>query len=188
MPEGPFSIDLFAKDVLNFLNRHEIRQISIFGYSMGGFVALYLAARHPERVSRIFTLGTKFNWNKETVRQQIRLLDPAAIREKLPDYASELETIHKPNNWEDVIRKTVEMLQDMGKKNPLTDDDLTLLEIPVLIGMGDRDNLVIIEESVFSFRLMKKGRLLIMPDTPHPIHNVKVEILGWEIIRFFGEI
>lgn len=187
MPDSPFSIELFAKDVIHFLNSNEIRTINIFGYSMGGFVALYLASNYPERVQKVFTLGTKFNWNKETVKQQIRLLDPDIIKEKLPDYASELEDLHKPNDWIEVIRKTAEMLTELGKKNALTEKDLSDLEIPVLIGMGDRDNMVIIEESVFSYRLLKKGQLLIIPDTPHPIHNVSTDVLCKEICRFFLE-
>lgn len=185
MPDSPFSIELFAKDVIHFLNSNEIRTINIFGYSMGGFVALYLASNYPERVQKVFTLGTKFNWNKETVKQQIRLLDPDVIKEKLPDYAAELEELHKPNDWIEVIRKTAEMLTELGKKNALTEKDLSDLEIPVLIGMGDRDNMVIIEESVFSYRLLKKGQLLIIPDTPHPIHNVSTDVLSKEIVRFF---
>ena len=186
MPAGPFSVDLFAKDVIRFLNSHEIRKINIFGYSMGGFVALYLASHYPDRVQRVFTLGTKFNWNKETVKQQIRLLDASVIKEKLPHYAEELRQIHHPNDWVEVINKTVEMLKKLGKKNPLSEEDLNQLEIPVLIGMGDRDNVVIIEESIYSYRLLKKGELLILPNTPHPIHNVNVDSLSREIIRFMN--
>ena len=137
-------------------------------------------------MSKVFTIGTKFNWNKETVRQQIRLLDPEVIREKLPSYAEELERIHAPNDWKKVIQMTADMLIDMGKKNPLIEDDLTGLEIPVLIAMGDRDNLVIIEESVYSFRLLKKGQLLILPNTPHPIHNINVDSITRELMRFIN--
>jgi pimeloyl-ACP methyl ester carboxylesterase len=186
MPNEPFSIELFSRDVIKFMNSHELRQVNIFGFSMGGFVGLYLAAHHPERVLKVVTLGTKFNWNKETVRQQVRLLDPATIKEKLPAYAEELKLLHEPNDWEEVIKKTTEMLTDMGRKNPLSEDDLTKLEIPVLIGMGDRDNLVIIEESVYSYRLLKKGQLFIIPDTPHPIHNVNIDSLSREIERFIS--
>lgn len=184
IPTTPFSIELFTKNVLDFLNKHEIVSINIFGFSMGGFVAIYLAAHYPERVSKIFTLGTKFNWNKETVKQQIKTLDPVAIEEKIPGYAEELELIHQPNDWRKVIDKTVEMLTEMGKKNPLTDDDVANLDIPVLLAMGDRDNMVIIEESVYSYRLMKKGQLMIIPETPHPIHNANVNVLT-RAIRLF---
>lgn len=184
IPEEPFSTELFAKDVINFLNNNEVRQVNIFGFSMGGFVGLYLASHFPERVLKVFTLGTKFNWTKETVKQQVKLLDPETITEKIPAYAEELKQLHHPNNWIEVIEKTVEMLTEMGKKNPLSDTDLIGLEIPVLIAMGDRDNLVIIEESVFSFRLLIKGQFLVIPNTPHPVHNVDVDILSGQITRF----
>lgn len=184
IPEESFGIELFSRDVIAFLNKHEIRKVNIFGYSMGGFVAIYLASNFPDRVSKIFTLGTKFNWNRETVKQEIKLLDVEVIEAKLPEYAEELKSLHLPNDWKVIIAKTIVMLQEMGRKNPLTDDDLSELDIPVLIGMGDRDNLVIIEESVFSYRLLKKGQLLILPDTPHPIQNADVKLLSQEIKRF----
>ena len=187
IPSDPFSIELFARDVIKFLNSNELRQVHIFGFSMGGFVGIFVASHFPDRILSVFTLGTKFNWNKETVKQQIKLLDPPTIREKLPEYAEELKLLHEPNDWEKVIEKTAEMLTEMGKKNPLNEDDLTGLEIPVLIGMGDRDNLVIIEESVYSFRLLKKGQLMVLPNTPHPVHNVNVDALCREIIRFIGD-
>jgi len=187
IPEESFGIELFSRDVIAFLNKHEIRKVNIFGFSMGGFVAIYLASNFPDRVSKIFTLGTKFNWNKETVKQEIKLLDVEVIEEKLPAYAKELRELHQPIDWKIVISKTVEMLQEMGRKNPLTDLDLSELDIPVLIGMGDRDNLVIIEESVFSYRLLKKGQLLILPDTPHPIHNANEKLLSQEIKRFMQD-
>src|SRR5690349_11963886 len=60
----PFSIKLFAADVIAFLDTQQISTINIFGYSMGGYVAMYLAKYHPERVNKIITLATKFNWDE----------------------------------------------------------------------------------------------------------------------------
>ena len=186
-PDEPFSVDLFAHNAIDFMNNHEIREVNIFGYSMGGFVAIYLASKFPDRVLKIFTLGTKFNWSKATVKQQIKLLDTDVIEEKRPDYAAELSALHSPNDWKEVISRTITMINEMGKKNPLSDDNLAELNIPVLIAMGDRDNLVIIEESVFSYRLLKKGQLFILPDTPHPIHNTNPDTLAREIRRFIED-
>ena len=36
--DKPFSISLFADEVLNYLSSQNIEQASIFGYSMGGYV------------------------------------------------------------------------------------------------------------------------------------------------------
>jgi esterase/lipase len=39
IPDKSFSIELFAKDVLRYMQQRNIENISIFGYSMGGYVA-----------------------------------------------------------------------------------------------------------------------------------------------------
>jgi pimeloyl-ACP methyl ester carboxylesterase len=39
---GDFSIERFANDTLDFLDQHQIDSVNIFGYSMGGYVALKL--------------------------------------------------------------------------------------------------------------------------------------------------
>ena len=59
------ALQAFAEQVYKWLEEKQIGPISIFGYSMGGYVALYLAAKHPEKVTRIFTLATKFDWNED---------------------------------------------------------------------------------------------------------------------------
>jgi len=38
-----FNIPQFADDVLVYLEQQKVESIDIFGYSMGGYVALYLA-------------------------------------------------------------------------------------------------------------------------------------------------
>ncbi len=47
---GAFSIPRFAEEVMHFLHHQSIDIINIFGYSMGGYVALYLAKHHPQRL------------------------------------------------------------------------------------------------------------------------------------------
>src|ERR1700754_572786 len=54
-----FSLSLFANDVLEYIHDNNIEHANIFGYSMGGYVAMYLAKHHPEKITRIITLATK---------------------------------------------------------------------------------------------------------------------------------
>src|SRR4051812_19560592 len=60
-----FSTAGFAREVLSWMDSKNIARINIFGYSMGGYVGLYLARHHPEKVEKLFTLATKLNWNAE---------------------------------------------------------------------------------------------------------------------------
>ena len=50
---GPYGMARHAEDVLAVLDQTGAGRVVLVGHSMGGFVALALAARHPERVSSL---------------------------------------------------------------------------------------------------------------------------------------
>jgi pimeloyl-ACP methyl ester carboxylesterase len=81
-----YSFDLFADDLLRFLNEHQIEKASFFGYSMGGYAAMVLALKHPERVDRIVTLGTKFDWNPISASKETQLLNVDLMEQKIPAF------------------------------------------------------------------------------------------------------
>ncbi|HAX49045.1 MAG TPA: alpha/beta hydrolase, partial [Bacteroidetes bacterium] len=60
IPHEPFSIEMFAGDIIDHVNSNDLAGIDIFGYSMGGYAALYAAHKNPGKIGRIFTLATKF--------------------------------------------------------------------------------------------------------------------------------
>jgi pimeloyl-ACP methyl ester carboxylesterase len=141
LPGIPFSMDLFAADVIRFLKTKGIEKIDIFGYSMGGYVALYLARNNPEMVNRIFTLATKFDWTPESAMRESQLLDPVRIEENLPAFARLLKERHSVALWQSVLDLTVKMMMEMGSNPPLLPDDLGKIESRTLIGVGDRDRM-----------------------------------------------
>ena len=64
-----FSMELFKNNVVDFILEHGIEKTHVFGFSMGGYVALNLAKTHPHLISNIVTLGTKFNWSQEAAEK-----------------------------------------------------------------------------------------------------------------------
>jgi 3-oxoadipate enol-lactonase len=52
-PAAPYSIADFGRDVLDLLDNLQVERASLCGVSLGGMVAMWLAARHPERVDRL---------------------------------------------------------------------------------------------------------------------------------------
>ncbi|MBK8983637.1 MAG: alpha/beta fold hydrolase [Ignavibacteria bacterium] len=185
IPDEKFSIEMFAGDALNLLEKSRIDNADIFGYSMGGYVALYIARYYPGKLNRIYTLGTKFEWNPEISQREIRMLNPEKIKEKLPEYANELSKRHSPEDWKIVLRKTSEMMTDMGNKNPLTDEDFKLIDNEIMISVGDSDKMVSVEESKHVSNLLKNGRFMLLPDTLHPIEKVSVDLITNAIRDFF---
>jgi pimeloyl-ACP methyl ester carboxylesterase len=180
-----FSIQAFAEQVLHYLDQHAIDKVNIFGYSMGGYVALYLAHQHPERIQKIFTLATKFLWTPAVAQQEIKMLDAEKIAEKLPAFAQTLEKRHAPLDWKKLLKKTADMMIGLGDHTPLTDAVLEQLELPVLVGIGDKDNMVTLEETIQVYRKLKNANLLVLPKTQHPIEKVNLEKLADAISSYF---
>lgn len=182
----PFSIALFAEEVVSFLDKKKIETISIFGYSMGGYVAMYLAKHHPQRVHKIITLATKFNWDEAIAAKEMKMLNAEKIEEKLPDFAGSLQKRHTPNNWKTVLEKTASMLFEMGKNNPLRSGDYGDIKHPVLVMMGDRDKMVSLDETLEVYKALPNAQLAVLPATAHPIEMVNSGRLAYELRRFLG--
>lgn len=181
-----FNIETFAKDVLLYLEEQHISKISIFGYSMGGYVALYLAKNHPDKIGRIFTLATKFLWTPEIAEKEQKMLNPAKIEEKLPAFAKTLQGRHEPNDWKMVLTKTAEMMEQLGVKNTLALEDYSTIEHPITISIGDKDTMVTLEETIAVYRQLKNARLIVLPDTQHPIEKINLNRLTNEILEFMS--
>ena len=49
---------------------------------MGGYVGMYLAKNHSNRIEKLITLATKFKWNKIIAEKEIDLLNAETIAEK----------------------------------------------------------------------------------------------------------
>jgi pimeloyl-ACP methyl ester carboxylesterase len=52
-PPGPYSVAMLAGDALQVLDEAGLTRAHVLGASLGGLVAQYLAAEHPERVDRL---------------------------------------------------------------------------------------------------------------------------------------
>ena len=57
-PDTAFSIPLFAEQIAQYMHEKGIAQAYIFGYSMGGYAAMFLAKKHPEKVNKLITLAS----------------------------------------------------------------------------------------------------------------------------------
>ncbi len=170
-----FGIKVFADELLQFLNEERIEQVNIFGYSMGGYVALYLAHQQPGRFNKIITLGTKFDWSPESAIKEVKMLNPEKLLEKVPAFAETLQQRHQPNDWKLLMQKTAEMMLALGDKPLLTKEVLHKIETPVLVCQGDQDNMADINytEQVASY--LPNGKFKLLENTPHPLEKVEAE-------------
>jgi 3-oxoadipate enol-lactonase len=57
-PAGPYSIELLADDAAAVIDALGLPPLAVLGHSMGGYIALTLALRHPRKVRSLVLVGT----------------------------------------------------------------------------------------------------------------------------------
>lgn len=176
--EKTFGIETFADDVLKHLNEHKLSQVDIFGYSMGGYVATWLAHLHSNRVGTIVTLGTKFDWNVESAEHEVKKLNPEKILEKVPAFARILENRHAPNDWKELLHKTAAMMTGLGAKPLLTEPILQSIKNKVFVMLGDKDDMANRKYSERVASLLPDGKFELLAETIHPIEKVNLSLIG----------
>jgi pimeloyl-ACP methyl ester carboxylesterase len=65
VPNGPYSIDLFADDIVELLDHLELDRAVVGGMSMGGYVLFNLLDRYPERLSGACFITTRAHADDE---------------------------------------------------------------------------------------------------------------------------
>ena len=71
-------------------------------------MACILARTHPNLVTGIATLGTKFYWDPEVAARETGRLDPQKIAAKVPHFARTLAARHPAAGWETEFFAAVE--------------------------------------------------------------------------------
>lgn len=171
--DNGFGIEVFAEDVWRFLRANQIDRVDIFGYSMGGYVALWLAHKYTNLVGKIVTLGTKFDWSAASAEKEVKKLNPEKIIEKIPAFARLLEHRHAPNDWKELLHKTADMMMSLGNRPLLTEEILKTIKTPTLICLGDKDDMADRGYSEKVAGLLSHGEFRLLENTAHPIEGVQ---------------
>jgi pimeloyl-ACP methyl ester carboxylesterase len=176
-----FGIETFAEDIQLFLNQNDLSRVDIFGYSMGGYVALWFAHLNPERVGKVVTLGTKFDWNVESAEKETKKLNAEKIEEKVPAFARILQNRHAPNDWKELLSKTSAMMTGLGAKPLLTEKIFKSIETETHILLGSEDDMADRSFSLEVKFMLPNAKFYLLTSTPHAIEKVDLS----KIMRLF---
>lgn len=172
-----FRIETFAQDIDQFIEKHQLKNVHLFGHSMGGYAALYyqVYAENP-RTMAITTYGTKFDWSEISVRQEIPKLNPATISAKVPNLKNKLVMDHG-QNWEKILSNTVHMMEHLEKLDGLTEVDLNSIKIPVVLMLGEEDKMVTEIETQKTAYSIEKCAVEKVPASPHEFHRANLNYI-----------
>lgn len=173
--ERPFTVEHFAADVVELLDRMGIERADVLGWSLGAGVALRLGTDHADRVGRLVLLSGTYDMTGvyPGLLEGIQELRPEHLHgsEFHEEY---LRTAPDPGGFATMVEKMKVLDAALPEWTP---ESVRALAAPVLLVIGDSD-MVRPEHMVEMFRMVGGGvpgdieglpasRLAILPGTTH---------------------
>lgn len=170
-----FTVRAMASDILEQMDSQGISTAYLFGYSFGGYLALYLARHAPERILGVCTLATKFVFDRHTVAlfTQLSSVDRILNRQR-----ALMDQRHPGQDWSRLVNGLADLYRRLGQTPALTDADLEGITIPTLTISANNDQLVPWLESLKVGYLMPKGQGFTFAGKAHPLEVVPVPFLA----------
>ncbi len=188
---GRYAIEAAAQDLITLLDRLEIEQTHLLGYSMGGRLALYTAVHYPQRVLSLIlesaSPGLKTAEERAARRRSDEILAERIEQEGIAafvDYWEALPLWHSQNQTlsEEARAKLrgerlrqspqglAHSLRGMGTGvQPSLWPELPQIRLPVQLIAGEWDR-KFVEINQEMLRLLPDARLEIVPQAGHAVH------------------
>ena len=175
--DRPLGTAELASDVVGLLARLDVPRVDLFGFSVGGAVALYLAIEYPELVRKAVISSVSFNPSGER-EENAAAVDSMKV-EMIAGTPMEADYLAKsPHPDHDHLQTLLDKLgaYDRGTSG-WSDDDIRGIEAPTLLTFGDADAVKL--EHVIRFHQLRGGdvngdfvgvpasQLAIFPGTTH---------------------
>jgi 3-oxoadipate enol-lactonase / 4-carboxymuconolactone decarboxylase len=175
---GPYTIEQLGRDVVDLLDDAGLQRVSLCGLSLGGMIAMWLAAHAPDRVDRLVlcctapSLPPAEQWTQRaaTVRRSGTgvLLDAVMGRWFTPGFVE-----RRP----DVARWAAAMLRSSDPEGYAgcceaiaaidNQDDLSLITAPTLIIAGAEDQVTPPAIAVAMLERIRGSSLVVLPEAAH---------------------
>ncbi len=198
VPEGPYSIDDLADDVIGLLDRLDVSSAPFVGLSLGGMTGLRLAARNPDRIDRLALmctsalLGPAISWHDRAAL--VRAEGTATVAEAVVErwYTASLAQ-REP----DRVRAAHAMVAATPAEGyascceAIAEMDLTgdLVSITAhTLAIAGRDDPATPPPHLSRIAAgVRHGRLLIVPDAAHLVNDEQPDIVNRALIAHLAD-
>ena len=198
-----FSMDLFANDLIAFMDKLEISKAILCGLSMGGYIALNAAVNYPARFEALILCDTQCIADSSKAKKN-RLLTIENIKENgLEDFAhvsiknlfaagslqtkdSEIAAVSKMilNTPKEIIYNSLNALANRNE----TCSKLPEIQIPVLILVGEEDEITPPEMAESMYKKINASQLSLIEHAAHLSNMENPFEFNYQIRKFISSI
>jgi 3-oxoadipate enol-lactonase len=152
--DGQFTIELFVDDLIALLDHLVIEKAIVCGLSMGGYIALRTAQRHPDRINALVLCDTKSEADSNEAKVKRAATLKQVKSEGTAVFAEEfVKAVFAPGSFQnqpeaiDSIKRTIRSNSPIGISGAAlalaartdTSDVLATIKVPTLIMVGEHD-------------------------------------------------
>jgi len=204
-PGGDYTMDEMADDVIELLDQLHIQeQVVLGGLSMGGYVALSLITRYPERFRALMLMDTRAGADSTGTalarEEQAKLVEKTNSVE--PVVSSLPPKLFSPISLSrrlDQVELTVEMMEQTTPrgvagalrgmaKRPDRTSELGQIQVPTLILVGADDQVTPPSEAEAMARAIPNAQLVIIPEAGHLAPMENASACNEAILRFLSNL
>lgn len=158
----------------------------VMGWNDGGITGILLAEKRPDKVRKVIAVGAN-NGLRRAIPPDIPI---DSVHPMSFDYFEKVnktlieryERLTPKKDWKKFMADANAMVYQ--KESYFSDSIYTRINIPVMIVLGDRDD-IIIEHGLEMHRLIKKSQYCVLPNTTHEVFSERPDLINKIAIDFF---
>ena len=202
--DGPYAIADVADDVAGLMDALAIARAAVVGVSMGGFVGLELALRHPQLVDRLVLVVTSAGGatHVSTSREIMALLAPGGAEVEDGSGARRVCAAVAAPGFAERAPQEIDTFVEIALHRPMpvgaylrqleacrahdVSGRLREIAVPTLVLHGDVDPLVPLANGVHLAEQIAGARLVVYEDTGHIPEVERADRFNRDLVEFLA--
>jgi pimeloyl-ACP methyl ester carboxylesterase len=162
----PFTIDGLTHDLEEYIS--EVGNCFVYGFSLGGYIALSLAQKGSQYIQGVITHGTKLDWSPVAAEREVKSLDLDLLKTKVQPFYEYLHNLHG-SYLSELLDKTASFMITLGSSPSLSEESVKSITCPVRMIRGGKDKMVSKEESLQICNSISNSYYFEIPSFIHPL-------------------
>ena len=175
---GSLHFDFQTLEAIAYLEDVVKEPAHLIGWSDGGNIALKVAIARPDLVKSIVAIGANYHFSG--VMQAFD--DPEISEDDQAEY-----NLISPDAPHTLLEKTIRMHAIWESEPTLTLEDISTIQCPVLVLVGD-DDVINHSHTIALFEALPLGQLAVIHGTSHIVAKEKPGLMNAVIVQFLEDL
>ena len=167
------------RDIIEDFNQYTatIGEVYVFGFSLGGYLAMAASLYGNTTIKGVVTLGTKVKWSEKEALKEVQNLNLEFLKTNATPFYTYLQNLHG-DHLEKLCEQTGVFMLELGANPILTPETVSSINIPVRMGRGGKDRMVDEESTCTLVNNLPHAFYTEIPNFPHPMGFLKPTLVA----------